>query len=285
MSNIIFSKQVLYVLDTNIDSVYKYCWNLLKANSSLDRIRKQFSIMPTFLFYGLPGTGKTTVANLVYEKLKTNSDTSNIDLYYFNIEECLSSSFGESSRNILNFFANIEDNIKENNSFAFVIIDELDSFAINRFNNDSNSIQRVLTTFNKIINQYVKEDKLSKIVLVATTNLLDTLDTSILRRFFFHINFDKCLCEKEFIDYLRLINDSLCVIHEETDDAQLFKELFAEYNKQKHTLGEIKRILAQNYIANLCGCNTVIPSIIEAFKQPTFYSLNCIQKSEKTRRG
>ena len=109
--NILNGKSFIFGLDDKILKIEKYCEKFLKEEKDNFRIiKKKFSIIPTFLFYGLPGTGKTTIANEVYKKLKKKY---NIDLYFLQIDELISYNFGESSKNMRNFFEKIREEIKK----------------------------------------------------------------------------------------------------------------------------------------------------------------------------
>jgi len=167
--NILNSKSFIFGLDDKILKIEKYCEKFLKEEKDNFRIiKKKFSIIPTFLFYGLPGTGKTTIANEVYKKLKKKY---NIDLYFLQIDELISYNFGESSKNMRNFFEKIREEIKKNDSFAYIIIDELDSFTVNRYQNNNESIKRILLTFNSIIDNFFQQEEFNKMIIVATTNM------------------------------------------------------------------------------------------------------------------
>jgi AAA ATPase central domain protein len=240
--DILENENFIFGLNDKILKIEKYCEKFLKEEEDNFRIiKKKFSIIPTFLFYGLPGTGKTTIANEVYKKLKKNY---NIDLYFLQIDELISYNFGESSKNMRNFFEKIRDEIEKNNSFAYIIIDELDSFTVNRYQNDNESIKRILLTFNSIIDNFFQQEEFNKIIIVATTNMEDSLDTSILRRFFFHENFNITLDKKEFFNFLNEINKILnCFYFENIKD-----KLFKIYQEKKFTLGELKTIFIHLYM-------------------------------------
>ena len=126
----------------------------------------------------------------------------------------------------------------------YIIIDELDSFTINRYQSDNESIKRILLTFNSIIDDFFQKEEFNKMIIVATTNMEDSLDTSILRRYFFHENFNITLDKKEFFNFLHEINEILnCFYFENIKD-----KLFKIYQKKKFTLGELKTIFAHLYM-------------------------------------
>lgn len=233
----------IFGLDEIKSKVIQYCRVLMSNDEKLKIAQKRLSITPTFLFYGYPGTGKTTLANEIYEELKGDEINGNIDKYILKIDEMLSSSFGESSKNLIDSFMKIKSEIEKNNSRAFIIVDELDFFTSNRFLNNNDSIVRVLLTFNQIIDSLIRENTIDKMIIVATTNIRENIDTSILRRFLFHQNFNITLEEREF----RLYLDELCNIAE-IEKIQDVNQLYSLYKKKKYTLGEIKSIFSNIFM-------------------------------------
>ena len=234
----------LFCLDKKKNEIEKYCKLLLENDKKINSTRSQLSILPTFLFHGFPGTGKTTLANQIYSSLKQEY---NIDLKYLQLESILSHNFGESSKNLKVFFQELKEEIEENDSFSFVILDELDSFAGARLLNNNESIKRVLLTFNTIIDEMIRDKTINKVIIIATTNLKESLDTSVLRRFFFHKNFNQTLSKEKFQIYLNhlLKIGSL----EEFLNQEEKSKLYELYIEKKMTIGEFKSIFAHYYMA------------------------------------
>lgn len=265
---------MLYGLDKQIKEIYNYSEIFLKLDTERLKKFKELSIHPTFLFYGYPATGKSTVANIVYEKLKENN---NIDIYRLNIDELLSSNFGESAKNLREYFIKIEKEIEKNKSNAFIIMDEIDSFTLNRSNTDNESIKRVLLTFNTIIDELIQTNEIFKYIIISTTNLKDSLDTSILRRFYFKENFNIELNNTEFNEFL---NKILELIDIQIDD-EIKKKLYDIYKSKKYTLGEVKVIFSRYYIDSIIE-KSDISHLIENFqKYQTFHEIIKIQNKEK----
>lgn len=120
------------------------------------------------LLYGPPGTGKTTIGFYIARKL-------NLPTKYVKITDVISSRLGETMKNISNIFQSPEKEI--------VFFDEFDAFGKTRQdNNDVGELKRIV---NSII-QTLDFSANDKIVIVAT-NLIDTIDPAILRRFPFKI--------------------------------------------------------------------------------------------------
>ena len=239
--------EFIFGLDRIRDKVVKICTLFLEGKEGFIEAANELSIVPTFLFYGYPGTGKTTLANQIYKILKSNEKYGNINIYRLNIDSLLSSNFGESSKNIIAEFEKIKDEINRDKAIAYIIIDELDFFTNNRYQNNNESITRVLLTFNKIIDDLIREKIIEKMIIVATTNVKDNIDTSVLRRFYFHEDFNIELDEKEFEIYLSRLGE-ITGLNIPNKDKML--SLYKIFQQKKFTLGEIKKIVALQYISN-----------------------------------
>lgn len=234
--------EFLYGLDEIERKIIEKCNFFL--NNKEEKIKFKLGIIPTILFYGLPGTGKTVLINKIYGKLK---GAYNIDFYRLDFEEILSSNLGESSKNLIKFFNGIKEDIKENNSKAFIVLEEIDSFTLHRYNKHENTgVMRTLLTFNKEIDKLIKGNYLNEVVIIATTNIIENIDSAILRRFFIKQNFNLNLKKKDFKNYL---TELLEIVESEVliSDNQ-FNELFELYNREKFTLGEIKLSFAHYYL-------------------------------------
>ena len=131
-----------------------------------------------FLFSGLPGTGKTEtakyIANAVNRKLLSISFTSLID-----------SRLGETPKNIEKMFSAI-NNVYDFSKYIF-LFDEMDVIALDRINrNDVREMGRATSLFIKSL------DRLDpNAVVIATTNLADSLDKAITRRFDYIVDFNR----------------------------------------------------------------------------------------------
>jgi len=237
------NKSLIYGLDSKVNQLKKHCSLFLDGEKEFQSAVNKLSITPTFLFYGLPGTGKTTTAIEVYNQLKKDH---NIDLEHLRIDQLISYNFGESSKNLINFFDDLKVQCEKNDSYVYVVIDELDSFTTNRYQNDSESIKRILLTFNNIIDELFLTDYQNRFILVATTNMIENIDTAILRRFFFHEDFDIRLSKESFYEFLNEISFISPLLEIENDEDK--NKLFNMYQDKKQTLGELKRIFAKQYL-------------------------------------
>lgn len=244
---------MLFQIDQQICQSTKYMEVFLQHTH--EKNLRNLSLFPTFIFYGLPGTGKTSAANLIYEDLKNRH---NIDKYLLRFHDFSSSNFGESSKNIAEYFGKIKEEIHKNNSIAYIFADELDSFTTSRTSNHNDAISRILLTFNQCIDEVITSSLAYKIILVATSNNQKAIDPSVLRRFCFHINFDIRLTKE-------LLGKFIYQLTKEKITDEILLEIYNIYKRKEFTLGEIKRICAINFIENITSKNTVniTPNLFE----------------------
>mgnify|MGYP002625224865 CR=1 FL=1 len=158
-----------------------------------------------FLFYGAPGTGKT-------ESAKQMARILDRDLYVVDFELIIDSKLGQTSKNIAEMFKQIND--FSHPEKLIILFDEIDSIAMDRTNsNDLREMGRatsaILKGFDNLNNQ---------IVLIATTNLYDSFDKALIRRF------DKV------IDFSQYTNEDLMEVAEVILNYYLDKFKFAGKN-------------------------------------------------------
>ena len=141
------------------------------------RAIKRGSDITKFLFYGAPGTGKTEAALQVARLTER-------DILSVNIENLIDSRLGETAKNIVALFDEI-NHLPYNQ--VMVILDEIDSLILNRIaNNDHREMGRATSAFIRALDSIN-----DKVVMIATTNLIDEFDKAILRRFDATVSFDR----------------------------------------------------------------------------------------------
>ncbi len=130
-----------------------------------------------FLFVGYPGTGKT-------EACKQISRILNRELYFVQFDEIVDSKLGQTSKNIIKLFDDI--NALKNPNEIIILFDELDAISLDRINsNDLREMGRVTSTLLRMLDSLDK-----RIILFATTNLYDKFDKALTRRFDYIVNFN-----------------------------------------------------------------------------------------------
>lgn len=150
----------------------RYSLEFLNPDNDLTNLTKGLKLRPTgrLCLYGAPGTGKTAFAYYLAEQLDKA-------LLVRRASDILSKWVGESEQNIAAMFqeAEAEDMI--------LLLDEADSFLRER----SNSNYSWETTQ---VNELLVQMELFDGVFIASTNLMDSLDSASLRRFDLKVRFD-----------------------------------------------------------------------------------------------
>lgn len=148
-----------------------------------------------FLFHGQPGTGKT-------EACRHIARLSQRDLIIVNCEEIVDSHLGQTPKNIVELFNEINKLMFEN---VIILFDEIDSLVLDRLNsNDLREMGRATSTFIKQLD-LLSDD----IVLIATTNLKESIDQALLRRLGASISFDRYKTEDLYYLADKFLSDCL----------------------------------------------------------------------------
>ena len=183
-----------------------YDASLLQTSGDLEHIRNGLnqSRLGRLCFYGPPGTGKSAYAAHLAKTLdmpllaKQASDI--IDCY-----------IGETEKNIARMFEQAAD------EKSLLLLDEADSFLRDRIQS-RNSWE--VTQVNELLVQMERFQG----IFVCSTNLMDHLDTAVLRRFDFKLKFGYLKAEQSW----RLFKRYLC--GSEADLSQ-FKHQFEQMNR------------------------------------------------------
>jgi len=144
-----------------------------------------------FLFQGAPGTGKT-------ESVKQLARILDRQLFQVSIDELIDSHLGETAKNISELFTEINQVAQP--SKVIVLFDELDALALDRTSqNDVREMGRATTAFLKGL------DNLNpQVALIGTTNLIQSFDKALLRRFNSVINFNR-YTQQDLLDISEII--------------------------------------------------------------------------------
>lgn len=136
------------------------------------------------LLYGAPGTGKTeTVLQIAKE---TNRSIVHVD-----ISESKSAWFGESEKRIKKIFTSYKNTCevceKRGEKMPILLFNEADAIISKRKDSTSGNVAQ---TENAIQNIILEELENLKGIFIATTNLVDNMDSAFERRFLFKIKFE-----------------------------------------------------------------------------------------------
>lgn len=132
------------------------------------------------VFYGAPGTGKT---ESVYQIAKATGR----DVLYVDISQTKSMWFGDSEKRIKAVFNDYDRLCKKNTVKPILLFNEADAVLGKR---KDNNISNVAQTENAIQNIILEQIEKSEGIIIATTNLVDNLDSAFERRFLFKLKFE-----------------------------------------------------------------------------------------------
>lgn len=144
-----------------------------------------------FLFQGVPGTGKTESVKLLANHLER-------ELYSVNFNAIVDSKLGQTAKNLSALFREMRG--LRHPERAIFLFDEIDVIALDRINSsDVREMGRVTSAFLKEL-----ENVDPRIVIFATTNLFNSFDRAIIRRFDAVINFNRY--DREDLTSLAIFN-------------------------------------------------------------------------------
>jgi SpoVK/Ycf46/Vps4 family AAA+-type ATPase len=152
------------VLPSEVENRFQ---RVIKEFAARERLA-QYGLLPRrkILLHGPPGCGKTLGA----ERLAWETG---LPMVKIRVDSVLSALFGESASNLRQVFESARE------SPCLLFLDECDSIARSRTNlNDVGEIPRIVNTLLILLEEYDAPG-----ILVAATNLTDSLDTAIFRRF------------------------------------------------------------------------------------------------------
>lgn len=160
------------------------------------------------LFYGRPGSGKTESAYQISRLL-------NRELLTVDFEQLIDSRLGQTAKNISSLF----DEIKRVQPLNVIILfDEIDAIVLDRINkNDIREMGRVTSTFLREIDS-INED----VTIIATTNLFESFDKALIRRFDSIISFNRYSHQ----DLMEIADSLLANFLKKVDGAKQNKRLF-----------------------------------------------------------
>ena len=179
LKDVVLPKKTLEQIETLLKQNNKKVINLLKKWG----IKKSNEISTKIIFYGPPGSGKTLTAKVIANELKK-------PILSLDASKILSMYVGESEKNVRKMFDEYAEISEKLKTKPILLLNEADQFLSTRTTASFSSADKMHNQMQNIfLEQFEKFDG----ILIATTNLLETLDKAFSRRFDKKIKFERPL--------------------------------------------------------------------------------------------
>jgi SpoVK/Ycf46/Vps4 family AAA+-type ATPase len=165
-------------LDALLKQLDSSVLNRLKEWGIIDKKR---DLNARIILYGPPGTGKTLTAISLAKSMKKQ-------VLSFDCSNILSMYVGESEKNVRKIFDTYKDIAKKIKNEPVLLLNEADQFLSSRSVSTTGSADKM---HNQMQNIFLEQIEKFEGVLIATTNLLETIDPAFSRRFNYKIEFTK----------------------------------------------------------------------------------------------
>ncbi|MEZ9777644.1 ATP-binding protein [Vibrio sp. 10N.261.54.A5] len=197
-----------------------------------DELLRELDVTGTFLLHGKTGTGKTTLA---YEVIKLVEKDYGVSPYRIDVASIITSGLGDTLKNFDSVFNDIRS---KSDTGVLVLLDEFDRFVVDRDSKvELSELKRSLLSIMDFFSSLKYSDK---IMLIAVTNYLDSIDKALLRRFSFIESVD--VSSAEVLGYYRS--------KEELYKANSIALSESEVEQCK-TIAELKSVLRKKLIGDL----------------------------------
>lgn len=184
LEEIILTPSTTQTLQTLLKQIDPKVSDLLKKWG----IKDKKGIDAKIILYGPSGTGKTLTAMGIAKSLKKH-------ILSLDCSKILSMYIGESEKNVRKIFDNYNEITKNLKNPPILLLDEADQFLSLRATS-GNSAEKM---HNQMQNIFLEQIEKFNGILIATTNLLDTIDSAFSRRFNYKIELKKPSQEQRFL--------------------------------------------------------------------------------------
>ena len=178
LEDVVLHPETRDVLERLLKQMDKKVAQRLKAWGIKNRVK---SIDARIIFYGPAGTGKTMTALSLAKSLKRQ-------VLSFDCSKILSMYVGESEKNVRKIFDTFKELAQKSKSEPVLLLNEADQFLSSRSTGPGSSADKM---HNQMQNIFLEQIERFEGILIATTNLLENLDTAFSRRFDYKIGFKK----------------------------------------------------------------------------------------------
>ncbi len=178
LEDVVLNDKTKKTLDLLLRQVDKDVVDRLKKWGIKD---KKKGIDARIIFYGAAGTGKTITALALAKSLKKQ-------VLSFDCSKILSMYVGESEKNVRKIFDEYKELCTKTKTEPVLLLNEADQFLSNRVSGQISGSDKM---HNQMQNIFLEQIERFEGILVATTNLLDSIDKAFSRRFNYKIEFLK----------------------------------------------------------------------------------------------
>ena len=196
LDSLVKEQQIFELIDvkTSIDDVVlnettKKTLNIIlkQMDKKVQNLLKQWGIKTSkkieakIMFYGYPGTGKTMTAVSLAKSLKK-------PILSLDCSKVLSMYVGESEKNVRKIFDKFKEISSKSKTEPILLLNEADQFLSSRSTSPNSSADKM---HNQMQNIFLEQIERFDGVLIATTNLLENIDSAFSRRFNYKVEFKK----------------------------------------------------------------------------------------------
>ena len=196
LDDVVLSDITKKTLDSLLQQVDKSVIDKLKNWGIKD---KKKGIDARIIFYGVAGTGKTITALALAKSLKKQ-------IISFDCSKILSMYVGESEKNVRKIFDDYKELCIKTKSEPVLLLNEADQFLSNRVSGQISGSDKM---HNQMQNIFLEQIEKFDGILIATTNLLDSIDKAFSRRFNYKIEFLKPDEKQRIILWKKLLPSNL----------------------------------------------------------------------------
>jgi len=177
LQDVVIDSKTRETLEVILKQMDKKVHNLLKQWG----IKNSKKIEAKIMFYGYPGTGKTMTAVSFAKSLKR-------PILSLDCSKVLSMYVGESEKNVRKIFDEFKEIASKSKTEPILLLNEADQFLSSRTTNATSSADKM---HNQMQNIFLEQIERFDGILIATTNLLETIDSAFSRRFNYKVEFKK----------------------------------------------------------------------------------------------
>ena len=212
LDDVVLNEKTKKTLDSLLKQVDKSVIDKLKKWGIKD---KKKGIDARIIFYGAAGTGKTITALALAKSLKKQ-------VLSFDCSKILSMYVGESEKNVRKIFDDYKELCIKTKSEPILLLNEADQFLSNRVSGQISGSDKM---HNQMQNIFLEQIERFEGILVATTNLLESIDKAFSRRFNYKIEFLKPKEEQRKLLWEKLLPSNLPFSDDFSIDKLISQEL------------------------------------------------------------